>query len=231
MNERKRVGICTHVPFEGPGMIRDILIEKGFTLDPVPLWDNAPVPDPSSFDLLVVMGGPMGAGDEDRYPWLGHEKRCIRGAVDSGKKVLGVCLGAQLIASALGSAVYRHHEKEIGWFPVKATPAGIALGLPAEYETFHWHGDTFDIPEGAELMASSEACKNQGFILGDQVLAFQFHPEVTREAVQAFTQACAGELVPSRFVQTADQLLKPGPDRYLEHEQVLRRVMERFLGH
>jgi len=162
-----------------------------------------------SFDWLVVMGGPMGADDDVKYPWLKDEKRFIRSAVATGKIVLGVCLGAQLIAGAMGGTVTKNKFREVGWFPVKLTPEAqnspVFRRLPRELMAFHWHGDTFSIPPGARKLASSEACDNQGFELG-RAIGLQFHLESTRESIEKLIGNCSGDLDGSRYVQDAEHI-------------------------
>jgi GMP synthase-like glutamine amidotransferase len=169
-------------------------------------------------DWLIVMGGPMGVHDEADLPWLKAEKRAIRAALDRGAAVLGICLGAQLMADALGAAVGRNAHKEIGWHPVELSPEAKSTWLgeifPAAFTPFHWHGDTFAIPAAAVPLGSSAACRNQGFLWNDRALALQFHPEVTPESLAALAVNCGEELaVPGgeqgRYVQD-DAALRAG---------------------
>ena len=142
-----------HVPFEGPFGIADWAAARGHALRLTPLYDGVAPPEPADFDWLVIMGGPMGVGDEGRYPWLAAEKDSIRRGIAAGKTLVGVCLGAQLLAEALGARVYRHREREIGWMPIDLTAAGQASPvfgfLPLSLPVFHWHGDTFEPPASA----------------------------------------------------------------------------------
>ena len=138
---------------------------------------------PESFDWLLVMGGAMNADEEARYPWLAGEKRAIERAIAARKRVIGICLGSQLIARVLGAKVTRNRDTEIGWFPIEraegAEASAVGRALPARAEVFHWHGDTFALPAGAVQLARSAACEQQGFVYDDRVLALQFHPEMT----------------------------------------------------
>ncbi len=179
-----RIHWLQHVPFEDLGCIAPILIGQGHSLSATPWYVDTPaVPAPDAFDALIVMGGPMGVADEAQYPWLSGEKRLIRAALDAGKPVLGICLGAQLIAHVLGAPVTRNPEPEIGWFDVERTDAGrghpLLAGIPERMRVFHWHGDTFDLPDGAVHLASTPVCAHQAFSLGPRVLALQFHLEAT----------------------------------------------------
>jgi GMP synthase-like glutamine amidotransferase len=166
-------------------------------------------------DWLIVMGGPMGVHDEGEFPWLKAEKAAVRAALDRGAAVLGVCLGAQLLAHVLGAEVKPNAVKEIGWFPVELSAEARSTWLgrvfPERFTPFHWHGDTFGIPAGAIPLGSSEACRNQGFLWRERVLGLQFHPEITPASLAALSGECAGELAiagggKGRFVQTAEAL-------------------------
>lgn len=206
-----RVHHLQHVPFEGLSSIEPVLKEKGHHLTATHLYKNQSLPPISDIDWLIVMGGPMGIYDEAIYPWLTAEKRFIKEAIDSGKIVLGICLGAQLIADALGAKIYQNEYREIGWFNINRSleTEGTILSsaIPDEVEVFHWHGDTFDMPTGAKALASSEACKNQGFILHDRVVGFQFHLESTLQSAGALIENCGDDLDGSRYVQTESEML------------------------
>jgi GMP synthase-like glutamine amidotransferase len=157
------------------------------------------------------MGGLMSVHDERTHPWLVEEKKLIERAVKAGKRVLGVCLGAQLLAEVLGARVYRNRHKEIGWFPVQltgqATPSSLLAGFPETFPAFHWHGETFDIPAGARHLAKSEACKNQAFECDGRVLGLQFHLEVTRASVRALIENCRADIRKGRYQQSPRQML------------------------
>jgi GMP synthase-like glutamine amidotransferase len=132
-----------HVPFEGIGNIEPWLITKGYEITSTQFYISSQLPDYKKVDLLIIMGGPMSVNDEDKFPWLVAEKQFIRNCVEGGKPVLGICLGSQLIANALGAKVYRNREREIGWFAVQGTepPNVTTFRFPATFEVFHWHGD------------------------------------------------------------------------------------------
>ena len=200
-----RLHYLQHVPFEGPGIIEEWAKARGAVISVSQLFNNDPLPDPEHFDWLVVMGGPMGIYDHDEHPWLVAEKQFIRQAVNADKTVLGICLGAQLIADVLGAEVYPGPQKEIGWFPVRRE-AGAPDLLPEELTVFHWHGDTFDLPAGAIPLALSTTCRNQGFIYNDRVVALQFHMETTPESMEALIENCGDELVDVPGIQTGKQM-------------------------
>ncbi len=147
-----RVHVLQHVPFEGPGSIAAWLTARQEVVTTTRLFEaGAVLPPLSAFDVLIVLGGPMSANDEAALPWLRPEKRLLRKAIRSGKAVLGVCLWAQLMAAALGARVYPAQHKEIGWFPIQGcAPQGSGFAFPATAEVFHWHGETFDLPDGGQ---------------------------------------------------------------------------------
>ena len=151
----------------------------------------------------------MGVHDETRYPWLKAEKKFIRQSMATGKMVLGICLGAQLIAQVLGANVAKNPQKEIGWFPVRLTPEAqkvpVFQGIPEELMAFHWHGDTFEIPKGAIHIASSEACANQAFVLG-RIYGLQFHLESSRESIERLIKNCGDEVTHGKYIQDAEKI-------------------------
>lgn len=203
-----------HVPFEGLASIRGWIERGGHTVGCTRLYAGDGLPRPESVDLLIVMGGPMGVHDVADYPWLAAEKAFLRAVIDAGRRVLGICLGAQLIADVLGAHVYPNGQKEIGWFPVtrakgaEATPLGRLL--PAEFIAFHWHGDTFDLPPGAVQLAASAVCRNQAFAVGGRILGLQFHLETTPESARELIEHAGDELVDGPTIQTADDMLAGG---------------------
>lgn len=209
-----RIHYFQHAPFETPDRILDWAKTRGHSLSATRFFAEEPLPDLENIDLLVVMGGPMSVHDEVQHPWLVDEKRFIKEGVESGKKVLGICLGAQLLASALGAKVYANPQKEIGWYPVTLTPAGrrsrVFHSFPPVFTTFHWHGDTFDLPPEAEWLASSEACRNQAFQYGQNAFGLQFHLEVSPDGVKGLVRHCGEELVSAPTIQIAKQLLLAG---------------------
>lgn len=194
-----------HVPFEGPGTIEAWARQRGARIQCTRWHAGETAPDPADIDLLVIMGGPMGIYDEAEYPWLAQEKAFIRRAIDAGTRILGICLGAQLLADVLGARVYPGPHKEIGWHPLTRAAQAPPL-LPDTLTAFHWHGDTFDLPEGAVRLASSEACLNQGFLFGEHIIALQFHLETTPESMEALIDNCAHELVDGPHIQPAEQI-------------------------
>ena len=169
----------------------------------------------------------MSVNDEGEYPWLAAEKRLVREAIEGSRPVLGVCLGAQLIASSLGAKVYRNAEKEIGWFPIAGTaPADSdSFAFPRSLTVFHWHGETFDLPPGSRRLASSAACANQAFQIGRRALGIQFHLETTPEAAGLLVQNCRADLVEGPFVQREAAILAEAPERCAALAAPLERLL------
>lgn len=190
--------VLRHLAFEDLGCLAPVLEAEGYKIEMIeaPLHPLASL-DMTLADLLIILGGPIGAFDEAQYPFLLDELELIRQRLASGKPMLGICLGAQLIARALGANVAAMGHKEIGFGPITLTDAGrnsvlapLAQGTPV----LHWHGDQFDIPAQAVRLAATDACPHQAFSVGDQVLALQFHLEVAPQALEAWLVGHANEL-------------------------------------
>lgn len=206
-----RVHILQHVSFEGLGCIGSWLSSREATVTYTRFFEFAHLPALEDVDFVIALGGPMSVNDEEQLPWLREEKRFIAEAISRNKAVLGICLGAQLIANALGARVYPGAEKEIGWFPVFGEPGSPdTFVFPESTNVFHWHGETFDLPVGAVHLASSGACRNQAFQIGARAIGLQFHLETTFESACAIIGNCANELVPQHYVQT-EQVLRNVP--------------------
>jgi len=195
-----------HVPFEGIGRIQDWADSHKHLLSSTRLFSNDRLPALDNFDLLVIMGGPMGANDDRRFKWMATEKAFIEAAIEKNKPVLGICLGSQLIASILGARVYANREKEIGWFPIELDPPEVSRtplqALQQRSMVFHWHGDTFDLPKGARHLARSRACENQAFVYGEAIVGLQFHLEVAEPHIENMIHHGQSELVSGfEFIQ------------------------------
>ncbi len=214
-----RIHVFQHVPHEGSGSLASVFAAQGAELATTRFFADDPLPSPDAFDLLLVLGGPMNVYEHARYPWLAEETAFIGEALRAGKAVLGLCLGAQLMAVALGGRVTANAHREIGWWPVERIPDADdnerASCFPERFTTFHWHGDTFSIPPGAVALFRSEACAHQGFAWGARAVGLQFHPEITADAVEAWIEVAqksgttgaggesGGDLRPGPYVQTA----------------------------
>jgi GMP synthase-like glutamine amidotransferase len=214
--ERQRIHYLQHVPYEGPGCIATWAAEYGHQLTCTKFYeDGYELPAIDTFDWLIVLGGPMSVYDEQEYPWLKKEKTFINNAINAGKKILGICLGAQLAALCLGAKVTRAAHKEIGWFPVHATDACKKVKwlyslIDKDPVVFHWHGDQFEIPKGAHDLVISEANPNQAFLYNDQVLGLQFHLEVTADALTEMIANGSRELTEGKYVQSAAEIMNTG---------------------
>ena len=194
------------------GSIESWLQRAGYEVTATRFYDSEELPPPAEVDLVVAMGGPMSVNDERQHPWLAAEKRFIRAVVELGLPVLGVCLGAQLIASACGAAVYPNKVKEIGWLPIQGVAADgdgdagaeqpATFRFPPFLEVLHWHGDTFDLPQGAVHLARSNGARNQAFQLGASVIGMQFHLDTTPDGARAL----------ARFAHQVDRGVDFGPE-------------------
>lgn len=205
-----RIHYLQHVPFEDAANIEVWARDRGYAISCTRLYDEEPFPSLDSFDWLAVMGGPMNIYEHDLYPWLVDEKKFLREAIEAKKYVIGICLGAQLVADVLGGRVEQNPQKEIGWFPVTLTESGkrspFFEGFASRIDVFQWHGDTFTIPPGAEKLAESEACANQAFQYGGHVLGMQFHLDYSIESIEKMLQYCSDELTEALFIQSAQSI-------------------------
>jgi GMP synthase-like glutamine amidotransferase len=223
-----RVHVLQHVSFEGLGSIGPWLEKENAQVSFTRFFDSPRLPALNSVDMIIAMGGPMSANDEKKLPWLVPEKQFIQEAVLQGIPLLGVCLGAQLIAAAMGAGVYRNPVSEIGWFPVRSTPASEGnFAFPEECLVFHWHGETFDLPAGAVRIAESDGCKNQAFQLHRNAIGLQFHLEITRESVSGLLDNCRDDLVPGPYVQNEFEIRSVPPASY----QAVNSLMDKVLSY
>ena len=207
-----RAHILQHVPFEGLGSIEPWLTAKHARVTWTRFFEDSSLPDVADVDLLIALGGPMSVNDEDLLPWLRAEKNLIARAIASDKAVLGVCLGAQLIANALGARVYPGPHKEIGWHPVYGAHAGPGpFAFPGEFLAFHWHGETFDLPPGSVCLAHSDACKNQAFRFGRNAVGLQFHLETTPAIADAIITRCRDDLLAGGAYIQPENTLRDAP--------------------
>lgn len=206
-----KLACLTHVAFEGPAHIAAWANYSNIDLQIVRVYEGGMLPASDRLDGLLVMGGPMAANDESRHPWLTAEKRLIDQCMRSDVPVVGICLGAQIIASVLGARISKSQNKEIGWYQVSRTKTAerslLRDVLPMTMTPFHWHGDTFSMPAGSCHLYASSGCENQAFAIGAQILGLQFHLESTEEAIEALVDNCPDDIVPGKYVAQPRQML------------------------
>lgn len=205
----KKIVTLMHAFFEKPGYISNWAEQNDFEIEEIHCWKSPEYPDPKEVKRLLIMGGPMGVYQTKDYPWLIEEIRFIRAVIDAGNKVLGICLGSQLISAAMGAKVHQNHKPEIGWFDINWTSTAydhpLSYGVSSRSKVFHYHADTFDLPENALLLASSLACMHQAYALGDNVLALQFHMEINHELLEDMLFH-GEEIVKDTYVQNIKQI-------------------------
>ena len=227
--------VLQHIACEQPGAFEDVLTAAGADIHRVELDEGEPLPSWQDYVAIVAMGGPMSVNDDAELPWLTAEKQAIADAVKAGVPYWGSCLGVQLLAASLGARVYSGTQPEVGVLPVTLTEDGrsdpVFAGLPPEFLTLQWHGDTFDLPDGATLLASSPAYPNQAFRVGQTAYGVQFHVEVTEQMAREWAQVPA-------YAEYADRVLGAGGiDRLMTdfdaaRERMLevgRRMFERWV--
>ena len=221
-----KVHVLQHVPFEGLGSIESWLVERGAKIGTTRFFEVPLLPHVANLGLIIALGGPMSVNDEADLPWLKAEKRFISEAIHAGKPVLGICLGAQLIASALGARVYPGQHKEIGWFDIESTSNRPDLfQFPKTAKVFHWHGETLDLPPGAFRLARSKGCENQAFQVGPKVMGLQFHLETTPESADSLIVHCGNELVDGPFIQSEEELRKVPAAAYAAINALMAEVL------
>ncbi|MBC1528113.1 type 1 glutamine amidotransferase [Listeria seeligeri] len=202
------IDVLQHVPHEGPGLIAKWAKENQHQLKVHSLF-NEKDQVPTDSEFLIILGGPMGVSDTAEFPWLEEERDLIKQLIEQEKPVFGVCLGAQQIATALGSTTSMNSEKEVGWFPVNRISTELSF-FPERIDVFHWHQETFSLPNGATHLFASEACSNQGFLYGDKVIGLQFHFEMEEAGIEKILQIDEAFITPGEFVQSAAEMRESG---------------------
>jgi GMP synthase-like glutamine amidotransferase len=226
--------ILKHVDCEGLGLWEDCSREEGIALEVVALHRGAGLPPPHQFHAVICLGGPMNVYEEEVYSFLQPENAFLRQVVGEGIPFLGICLGGQLLAKALGGRVTRNGVKEIGWHSIELDQPGrrdpLFAGLPDRFPVFQWHGDTFSIPSGANRLATSQTCQNQAFRFGFGGIAYalQFHVEVTPFMVEEWVRGYAGELVNLGDAVDPEHMLRESPARCQEISSLSRRMFRNF---
>jgi GMP synthase-like glutamine amidotransferase len=223
--------ILQHASSEGPGLVEPELAARGWNLDRCHLWENAALPKPNDYSLIVILGGAMNIYQHRDFPWLIPEKAWLETAIEAGCHCLGICLGAQLLADVLGGKVMQNPAYEVGWWPVDFTAAAQKRfpGLPPQTTFMHWHGDTFSLPPDATPLASTPACLNQGFLWQQHVLAWQFHPEVDHALATSFADDSGGPWPEGPYVQQPAALISGAPLHLPESTRILRLLLDQFL--
>jgi GMP synthase-like glutamine amidotransferase len=223
-----------HDPLESPGYILEWAQDRGHKCSLINFYDDDLLPDIAKVEGLVIMGGPMNIYDDEEYTWLETERDFVKKFIFSGKKILGICFGSQMIADALGILVKRNQHTEIGWFKVRINQQNLSKTFagvfPEEFITLHWHSDTFDLPENSVGFASSLATPNQAFLWNDNVVALQFHPEMTERGVTLLVEDHP-EIFENNFpfIQQQHEIL--GTDSYFENNRkILFKLLDKFFA-
>jgi GMP synthase-like glutamine amidotransferase len=230
-----RIHCFQHVGFENPANISEWIETNGHSVDYTRFFEKEfELPEVDSIDVLLVLGGYMNVDDESAFPWLKAEKEFINSAISAAKKVIGICLGSQLIASASGAKVFAAKQKEIGFFPIEFSDEALSDYYFAHftkfYTVFHWHGDTFDIPDKARRIASTETTENQGFYLDKNVLALQFHLEMNEKVIEEMLLHDGEELAEKgKFIQNI-KTVRRGFHHLKQNKADLFLLLDKFLA-
>jgi GMP synthase-like glutamine amidotransferase len=221
-----------HVPYEGLGHLESWLAERATEISCTRMFADEPLPPADSVDLLVILGGPMSVNDEATLPWLTAEKAFIAQVIAAGIPTLGICLGAQLIAAALGARVGPSREREIGWWPVESVapapghPPDTLFRFPDSLTCLHWHGESFALPAGAHHLARSEGCEHQGMQIGRRAIGVQFHPEATPQWLAAVLAHSPGAPLHGPYVMAHNELATEVAARCRDGNLLLDQLIE-----
>lgn len=215
--------IFQHVPFEGLGCIQFWLDQNQYQTRYIRMYEDPALPSIEEVDLLIILGGPMSVNEEIAFPWLKKEKEFIRQLIAAKTPLLGICLGAQMIASALGKQIHRNPEKEIGWWEIQGIPSlSSAFSFPEKATVFQWHEDTFEIPDDAVHTGFNIACKNQAFQLGRRTIGLQFHLETSNETMEFLLKGFDTEAERHQpFVQSPEKIRTLASQKLKDSNQLM----------
>ncbi len=222
-----------HADYVAPGSLLEWANLRGIDLQAIELYtDHYQLPEAEAVEGLIVLGGPMNIYEEETYPFLKDAKRLIKATIDAEVKTLGICLGGQLISDVLGAKVRKNKTKEIGWHAVQLKPVRVFEGFEPSTLFFHWHGDIFELPQGAELLASSPLTPHQAYLWKDHVLALQFHPEMTLEIIQNYINLDRQEeeLGSGPYAQRAEEILAHSQTQVAPNKERFWQMLDRFFG-
>jgi GMP synthase-like glutamine amidotransferase len=223
--------VLQHIKCEGPGYIADFAASRGLELEVIRVFDGTPIPEPQDAQAMIVLGGPMNVYEEERYPWLVAENTAIQAAIAEDMPYLGICLGSQLLAKALGASIVRNPVEEIGFGDVTLAPGAMQDPLFQEFSNvlpaFHWHEDTWELPDGSTLLASSAACPHQAFRYG-RAYGLQFHVETTPEMVSDWIGEYSGQLRNFGMWGSADSMRAEANDRADAFRRQTLKLMANF---
>lgn len=226
--------VLQHIECEGPGYIADFAASRGLDLEVIRVFDGTPIPAPQNAEAMIVLGGPMNVYEEERYPWLVAENSAIQAAVSADVPYLGICLGSQLLAKALGASITRNPAEEIGFGDVRLSPEGsqdpLFRGFADVLPAFHWHEDTWALPTGGTLLASSDACPHQAFRHG-KAYGFQFHIETTPEMVSDWIDEYSGQLRSCGLLENAGNMRVEAQARADSFRERTLKLMSNFWDH
>ena len=223
-----QIEILQHVAFEGPGAILNWAENQQHATNIQHVYQTPITTNIAATDALIILGGPMGANDGSQYSWMNQEKRLVETALKQNIPVLGICLGAQLIADVLGAKISRNREREIGWYPIVSTSQSSKLALPPTLTPLHWHGDTFETPINTQNIYKSDGCDNQAF-LGENLLGLQFHLEITSETVLPLIAASSADFQAPRssYVQQPEEILQNN-NRFTQANSMMHELLSMF---
>ena len=237
-----RITLIQHTAVDSPGITTDVLAQHNIATEVIRVdrGDTLPTGVDSNglsdglSDVLMTFGGPVALHGSDLPPWVSQERELIRQYAKAGRRVFGICLGAQLIASALGAMTGPNLEPEFGWHPIQRVESSgqseLTLLLPPKVTVLHWHQNTFELPIGATHLYQSDACHHQAFSIEDRIIGFQFHPEATTKTLDYYLKVANPSRITGRFVQTTEEIQRGVAEHLASQNQMLREFLEAWLG-